>query len=182
MRLLKGRVTRMEGLIDGILAYSRAGRVRERIDAVDVGTLLTETVELLAPPESMRIVIAPDMPTIQSERTPLQQVFINLIGNAIKYSGREDATIAVRVEPDGESCYRFTVEDNGVGIAPQYHDKVWEIFQVLAPRDKVEGTGIGLSVVRKLVETRGGRTWLESQPKQGTAFHFTWPKRPRITA
>ena len=180
MRLLRGRVARMEGLIDGILAYSRAGRVREQIEPVDVGALLAETVELLAPPPSMKVVIAPDMPTIQSERTPLQQVFINLIGNAIKYSGREDATIQIRVQPDGDKCDRYTVEDNGVGIAPQYHDKVWEIFQVLAPRDKVEGTGIGLSVVRKLVETRGGRAWLESEPTQGAAFHFTWPRRPRI--
>ena len=182
MRLLKGRVTRMEGLIDGILAYSRAGRARERVETVNVGALLADTVEMLAPPPEMKIGIAPEMPTIQSERTPLQQVFINLIGNAIKYSGRNDATIAVSVQPDGEHCYRFTVEDNGVGIAPQYHEKVWEIFQVLTPRDKVEGTGIGLSVVRKLVETRGGRAWLESEPKQGTAFHFTWPKRPRTTA
>ena len=179
MRLLKGRVNRMEGLIEGILAYSRAGRVRERIETVNVGTLLAETVELLAAPPTMTISVEPDMPTIESERTPLQQVFINLIGNAVKYSGREDATISIGVRPDGDKCYRFTVEDNGVGIAPQYHDKVWEIFQVLAPRDKVEGTGIGLSVVRKLVETRGGRAWLESEPGKGTAFHFTWPKRPR---
>ena len=182
MRLLKGRVNRMEGLIDGILAYSRAGRVREQIENVNVGELLAETIELLGAPETMTIIIAPDMPTLESERTPLQQVFINLIGNAIKYSGREDATISIGVQPDGDRCYRFTVEDNGVGISPQYHDKVWEIFQVLAPRDKVEGTGIGLSVVRKLVETRGGRAWLESQPGQGTAFHFTWPKRPRTTS
>ena len=182
MRLLKGRVNRMEGLIEGILAYSRAGRVRERIETVNVGALLAETIELLAAPPTMTISVAPDMPTIESERTPLQQVFINLIGNAIKYSGREDATIGIRVRPDGDKCYCFTVEDNGVGIAPQHHDKVWEIFQVLAPRDKVEGTGIGLSVVRKLVETRGGRAWLESQPGQRTAFHFTWPKRPRTTS
>lgn len=180
MQLLKGRVTRMEGLIEGVLAYSRAGRVREGIETVDVGALIAETVELLAPPATMTISIAPGMPTIQSERTPLQQVFINLVGNAIKYSGRDDAHIDIRVQPDGEHCHRYTVADDGVGIAPQYHEKVWEIFQVLAPRDKVEGTGIGLSVVRKLVETRGGRAWLESHPGLGTTFHFTWPRRPRI--
>lgn len=180
MHLLKGRVNRMEGLIEGVLAYSRAGRVRERIETVDVGALIAETVELLAPPATMTVSIAPGMPTIRSERTPLQQVFINLIGNAIKYSGRDDARIDIRAQPDGENCHRYTVADNGMGIAPQYHEKVWEIFQVLAPRDRVEGTGIGLSVVRKLVETRGGRAWLESQPKRGTAFHFTWPNRPRI--
>lgn len=180
MHLVKGRINRMEGLIEGVLAYSRAGRVRERIETVDVGALVAETVELLAPPATTTVSIAPGMPTIESERTPLQQVFINLIGNAIKYSGRDDARIDIRVQPDGEQCHRYTVADNGPGIAPQYHEKVWEIFQVLAPRDRIEGTGIGLSVVRKLVETRGGRAWLESQPGRGTTFHFTWPNRPRI--
>lgn len=181
MQLLKGRVTRMEGLIDGILAYSRAGRVRDKVETVDVGALVAETVELLAPGDSTTIAIAPGMPTIRSERTALQQVFINLIGNAIKYNGRDDARIDVGVAPDGSDCYRFSVADNGPGIAPQYHEKIWEIFQMLSPRDRVEGTGIGLSVVRKLVDTRGGRAWLESRPGRGTTFYFTWPKEPRTT-
>jgi len=174
MRLLKGRVHRMEALIDGILAYSRAGRVREKYERVDVGALLAETIELLAPTEGARIDVEPPMPVIEAERVPLQQVFMNLIGNALKYSGGGDARVVVRAAAEG-GAVRFSVADNGPGIAPQYQDKVWQIFQTLAPRDKVEGTGIGLSVVRKLVESRGGRVSLESAPGEGSTFSFTWP-------
>ena len=182
MELLKGRVNRMEALIDGILAYSRAGRVRDKVERVDIGALLQETIEMLAPPPTMSVTVVTDMPTLEAERTPLQQVFMNLIGNAIKYSAREDATIRVAASPDGDSHFRFSISDNGPGIAPQYHERIWEIFQMLAPRDKVEGTGIGLSVVRKLVDTRGGRAWLDSAPGRGTTVHFTWPIRPRTSS
>lgn len=174
MHLLQGRVHRMEALIDGILAYSRAGRVRERPARVDVGALLDEVIELLSPPAEMQVVVAPGMPVLETERVPLQQVFMNLIGNAIKYTQRPDARIEIRVDPQGE-FYTFAIADNGPGIAPQYREKIWQIFQTLAPRDKVEGTGIGLSVVRKIVEARGGRAWVESEPGQGSTFYFTWP-------
>jgi signal transduction histidine kinase len=180
MQLLKGRVHRMEALIDGILAYSRAGRVRERPARVDVGALLNEVIELLAPPPETTIVVAPDMPVIETERVPLQQVFMNLIGNAIKYTRRADARIEVTAQAEGE-LYRFAIADNGPGIAPQYREKIWQIFQTLAPRDKVEGTGIGLSVVRKTVESRGGSAWLDSEPGRGSTFYFTWPKQQDIT-
>ena len=180
MQLLKGRVHRMEALIDGILTYSRAGRVRDRPARVDVGALLREVIELLAPPAETTIVVAPDMPVIEAERVPLQQVFMNLIGNAIKHGRRADARIEITAEPAGE-LYRFAIADNGPGIAPQYRDKIWQIFQTLAPRDKVEGTGIGLSVVRKTVESRGGSVWLESELGRGSTFYFTWPRQQDIT-
>jgi signal transduction histidine kinase len=102
---------------------------------------------------------------------------MNLIGNAIKYNQRPGARVEVAVEQQ-EHQYQFSVSDNGPGIAPQYRDRIWQIFQTLAPRDKVEGTGIGLSVVRKIVEARGGRTWLESDVGKGTTFYFTWPHNP----
>jgi signal transduction histidine kinase len=180
MQLLKGRVHRMEALIDGILAYSRAGRVRDRPARVDVGSLLREVIELLAPPTETTIVVAPDMPVIEAERVPLQQVFMNLIGNAIKHAARAEARIEITAEPAGE-LYRFAIADNGPGIAPQYREKIWQIFQTLAPRDKVEGTGIGLSVVRKTVESRGGSVWLESELGRGSTFYFTWPKQQDMT-
>ncbi len=177
MHLLKGRVNRMEALIDGILAYSRAGRVRDKPERVDVGTLLTESIELLAASPETKIVVGPGMPTIRTERVPLQQVFMNLIGNAIKYNQRPGARVEISVHPlDG--LYEFSIADNGPGIAPQYRERIWQIFQTLAARDKVEGTGIGLSVVRKIVEARGGRAWLDSEVGRGSTFHFTWPQQP----
>jgi PAS domain S-box-containing protein len=178
MALLKGRVHRMEALIDGILSYSRAGRVREAVTTIDVDALLADTLELLATAAPAAIAVIPPMPVLVTERVPLQQVFINLIGNALKYAEREDVHVEVRATTEGEFV-RFEVSDNGPGIAPQFQDRIWQIFQTLAPRDKVEGTGIGLSVVRKLVEARGGRAWVDSTPGKGSTFYFTWPVRPR---
>jgi PAS domain S-box-containing protein len=179
MRLLQGRVHRMEALIDGILNYSRAGRVRTPAEPVDTGSLVREVVELLAPGEGVEVEVEPDMPTLEAERVPLQQVFMNLIGNAVKYGRGERSDVKVRVEwRPVRDAYEFTVADDGPGIAPEYHERIWGIFQTLQARDKVEGTGIGLSVVRKIVESRGGEVWLRSAAGEGARFHFTWPRVP----
>lgn len=165
----------MEGLIDGLLQYSRAGRVRSRVEDVSVGDLLKEVVDLLSPPAEATIEIAPGMPSLQTERLPLQQVFSNLIGNALKHSGRADVLVRVSVRNAGE-FYEFCVTDNGCGIPRQFHAKVWDIFQTLQPRDKVEGAGIGLALVKKNVESRGGAVSLNSDESQGAEFRFSWPK------
>lgn len=179
LRLLQGRVHRMEALIDGILAFSRAGRVRARPEAVDTGLLAREVVELLAPPAHVQIVVAPDLPMVQAERVPLQQLFLNLIGNAVKHAGAGRPTARVEVAArDAGDAWEFAVRDDGPGIAPEYHERIWAIFQTLEARDRVEGTGIGLSVVRKIVESRGGRAWVESAPGAGATFRFTLPKPP----
>jgi signal transduction histidine kinase len=177
MELLKGRVHRMEALIDGILTYSRAGRVHEEPTDVNVGELLAECIELLDPPAETTVEVGPGMPVLRTERVPLQQVFMNLIGNAIKYNRRPGARVEISVEATDDE-YRFSVADNGPGIEARYRERIWQIFQTLAPRDQVEGTGIGLSVVRRIVESRGGRTWLDSEVGQGTTFHFSWPIQP----
>jgi signal transduction histidine kinase len=137
--------------------------------------MLHEVVELLAPPAEVTITIDPDMPTVVTERTPLQQVFMNLIGNAIKYNQRPGATIQVSARDAGR-FYAFSITDNGPGIAPEYHERIFGIFQTLESRDKVEGTGIGLSVVKKTVELRGGRVTVRSASDEGATFTFEWPK------
>jgi PAS domain S-box-containing protein len=177
MRLLQGRVRRMEALIDGILAYSRAGRMLSAPEKVDTEALVREVVEFLAPPAEVSILVPEHMPTIEAERVPLQQVFMNLIGNAVKYSRAARPDVMIRLEwRDAGGAFEFAVSDNGPGIAPEYHERIWGIFQTLAARDKVEGTGIGLSVVKKIVETRGGSVSVESAPEQGATFRFFWPK------
>jgi signal transduction histidine kinase/CheY-like chemotaxis protein len=174
LALLRGRVLRLEALIDGILDYSRAGRLRHKAERVDVGRLLREAVELLAPRAGVEIHIQPDMPVLKTERVPLLQVFMNLLGNALKHGGRTDLRIDVRWADQG-AVGEFQVQDNGAGIAPEYHQRIWGIFTTLKPRDEVEGTGIGLSVVKKAVESRGGQVWIDSQIGEGTTFRFTWP-------
>ena len=176
LRLLQGRVQRMEALIDGILAYSRAGRAANPLQTVDTGALVREIVELISPASSVTIRIPRDMPILETELVPLQHVFMNLIENAVKYSSAEraDATVVIEWNAiDGE--VEFMVRDNGPGIAAEFHGRIWGIFQTLAPRDKVEGTGVGLAVVKKIVDSRGGRVSLESTPGEGATFRFTWP-------
>ncbi|TPM55760.1 hypothetical protein FJ965_30965 [Mesorhizobium sp. B2-2-1] len=177
MRLLQVRVRRMTALIEGILTYSRAGRQHGSQEQVDTGAVLSEIVDLLNPPEQVRVQWPQRMPTIEAELVPLQQVFMNLIGNAIKF------TLAVRPDPaiaiewrDVDDGVEFAITDNGPGIEPQFHDRIWAMFQTLNRRDDVEGTGIGLSVVKKVVERRGGRVSVESLLGEGATFRFVWPK------
>ena len=181
MTLVRGRVQRLEALIDGILQYSRAGRVHSAIEQVDVGLLVKDVVELLAPPPEITITIEPGMPTISTERTPLQQIFMNLINNAIKYNRQPGARIIV-ASRDAGHMYAFSVTDNGPGIEPEYHDRIFGIFQTLESRDRVEGTGIGLSVVKKTVELHGGSITVRSTLGEGATFTFEWPKSAEETA
>lgn len=176
--LMRGRVRRMEGLIEGILAYSRAGRAGGPREQVDVGRLVLEIAELLTPAPPAAILAGPGLPVLTTERVALEQVLMNLISNALKHAGRPDAVVAVDVvdAEDGER-HEFRVRDNGPGIAPEFRDRIWVIFQTLQARDKVESTGIGLAIVKKIVETRGGRAWVEAAPGGGSTFAFTWPKR-----
>jgi len=173
MKLLRGRVQRLENLIGGILEYSRAGRGNADLIELDVGVLAAEAWELLSPPPIAHLTVHPDLPRPMAPRTQFQQVLMNLLGNAVKYNpGRE-----LHIELGGGSDdhrYEFFVRDDGVGIAPEYHDRIWGLFQTLERRDKIESTGIGLSVVRKIVESHGGKTWVESQPGAGATFYFTW--------
>jgi PAS domain S-box-containing protein len=176
MNLLRGRVHRMESLIDGILHYSRVGRVGTDARPVDVSNLLAEVVDMLDVPPRVQVQVAGPMPTVLADRSSLQQVFLNLIGNAIKHNTRAEQARVTITSRDAGDAYEFSVSDNGPGIPPQYHQKIFVIFQTLAPRDKVEGTGVGLSVVKKIVETAGGTVSVESEEGRGATFRFTWPK------
>jgi signal transduction histidine kinase len=164
----------MEALINGLLQYSRVGRLETPKSQVSVADLLAEIIDSLSPPATFSIEIAP-MPTILTEKLPLEQVFTNLIGNAIKHHPRQDGTVKISVR-EYASNYEFAVADDGDGIAPEYHEKIFGIFQTLSPRDKTESTGIGLAIVKKIVEQQGGTVRLESQPGRGATFYFTWKK------
>jgi PAS domain S-box-containing protein len=174
LELLHSRVHRMEALIDGLLGYSRIGRTEVATETVDVGQLLSEVLDSLAPPPSFTIVIQPPMPTVVVKRLLLNQVFSNLISNAIKHNNRPDGRLEISTTQKGQ-YYEFSVADNGPGIAPEYHERVFGIFETLKGRDVQESTGIGLSIVKKIVETEGGEITLESELGSGATFRFTWP-------
>ena len=183
MRLLQARVQRMNALIEGILAYSRAARLHGAQEEVDTGAVIREVIDLLNPPKQTQILLPERSPTVEAELVPLQQVFMNLIGNAIKFTSAVRSDPAIRIEwRDVDDGVEFAITDNGPGIEPQFHERIWELFQTLNRRDDVEGTGIGLSVVKKIIERRGGKVFLESVLGQGATFRFVWPKSSKEEA
>ena len=174
--LLQDRVRRMQTLIDGLLEYSKVGGTQGTEETVDTGALLVETIDSLSPPTDVSIDVEPNMPTLQTDRLRLGQVFANLIGNSIKHHGRNPVHIWVTARDAGR-FYEFSVADDGPGIARQYHEKVFMMFQSLAPKDTGIDSGIGLALVKKIVEEHGGSITLDSQEGKGANFRFMWPKQ-----
>jgi signal transduction histidine kinase len=174
--LLIDQTKHLHNLIDGILQYSRVGRVEAVERRVDLNQLVQETIELLAPPKNMRISVLNKLPTIVGVRTHFEQVFQNLLSNAMNFMDKAEGSVRIGcVEEEDE--WQFSVADNGPGIEEKYYDKIFQIFQTLAPRDEVESTGIGLTLVKKAVEAWGGRIWVESKVGEGSTFFFTLPKK-----
>lgn len=178
LQLIQSRVIQMNTMINDLLQYARVGR--ENIDdvTIDLSNLIAEVIELLDPPTGFEIRFPTNLPKINTQVLLLKQVLSNLIGNAIKYYDSPNPEVEILVE-DYESCLHFTVIDNGLGIAPENHKKIFSIFQTLVSREDLKGTGIGLTIVKKIVESRGGSVWVESELGRGSTFSFTWPKTSR---
>ncbi|MFN8489360.1 MAG: ATP-binding protein [Caldilineaceae bacterium] len=171
---LRNRVKRMENLLNDLLAYSRAGRMQHQLEMVDTRDLVTDIVKFLAPPETFTVAPPEGLPILTTERVPLELVLRNLISNAIKHHDRFDGHIAISAQAAGDFI-EFTVTDDGPGIAPMYHERIFQMFQTLKPRDLVEGSGMGLAIVKRMVESRKGKIQVESSGERGTTFRFTWP-------
>ncbi len=172
--LLRGRVNRMEAMIEAILQYSRVGRDEAQSEAVNVKALLTEVIDLVDPPTRMAISMDEYMPVLHTTRLRLFQVFQNLLSNALKHHDKPSGQIHVGAKTEGD-WVEFSVTDDGPGIAPKFQERIWVIFQTLEARDKVENTGVGLALVKKIVEGQGGTVSVESEEGRGAAFKFTWP-------
>lgn len=172
MSLLRSRVDRMRISIDGLLDYSRIDRTESTTEAVVVSELLSEVIDSLAPPPTFSIKIDPNLPTIDTNRVLLFQVFTNLIGNGIKHHDRLDGSIQISGREYGD-LYEFIIADDGPGIAPEYQANIFTIFQTGNPRT-ADSTGVGLAIVKKIVKSQGGTIRLESQVGMGTTFYFTW--------
>lgn len=173
--LLRNRVHRMELLLNGLLEYSRVGRKTPSLETVPLAPLLAEVIDSLAPPATFRVTLPSALPTLYTNRIAIRQVFFNLISNAIKHHDRDDGHVQVAVAEQG-NLLEFTVRDDGPGIDARYHQKIFSIFQTLRARDEFESTGIGLAIVKKIIETEGGTIQIESAPGQGSTFRFTWPR------
>jgi PAS domain S-box-containing protein len=169
------RVGRMDRMIDELLAYSRLGRVEEKRETVALDNLVAEVVHDLALSTRVHVRIAPSLPVVCGEPVRLRQLFQNLIGNAVKHADKPETQVCIEWA-DAGSFWQFSVADNGPGIDERHFERIFKVFQTLAPKDATDSTGVGLALVKRITERAGGRVWVESRPGPGSTFYFTWPK------
>ena len=176
MNLLLERVERMYNLIEGVLQYSRIGRVEGKHVQVNLNDFVPEVINMVVPPENITVTIENELPVIECEETQIMQVFQNLLSNAIKYMDKPQGWIKVGcVERDG--FWKFSIADNGPGIKEKHFEKIFKIFQTLPTSLRFEGTGVGLTIAKKIVELYNGKIWIESKVGEGSTFFFTLPKQ-----
>lgn len=175
IQLIKGRLVRAENMIKGILLYARVGKEIPEKEVLNLNALLQDIIENLPIRPGLTLQVQNNLPEIFTERIPLQQVLSNLISNAIKYHDKKEGFIKVYVK-NASHHYEFFIEDNGPGIAKNYHEKIYAIFQTLQERDSFESTGVGLAIVKKILNDRKQKITLTSEPGKGSIFSFTWPK------
>ena len=171
----------MESLVQDLLKYTQVMAVEADSELTDANDALAQTLRSLdgAITSSQATIVAEPLPMVHIHGSHLQQILQNLIGNGIKYCSPERLPL-IRVDAERlHDCWVFAVSDNGIGIAPQYREKIFGLFKRLHTDDKYSGTGIGLSICRRLIEQYGGRIWVESSADGGSAFRFTIPDHPR---
>jgi signal transduction histidine kinase len=176
MNLLLSRVERMHNLIGGVLQYSKVGCMEEKKELIDLNEIISEVIDMIGFPENIKLSIEEELPVIECGQIKIMQVFGNLLGNAVKHMDKPQGHVIISyVEEDG--FWKFSIADNGPGIEEKHFERIFRMFQTLKPRDKFESTGIGLTVVKKIVESYGGRIWVESKLGEGSVFYFTFPKQ-----
>ncbi|MCB9233969.1 MAG: GHKL domain-containing protein [Bacteroidia bacterium] len=173
--LLQKQVLKMDSLIEGVLKYSRAARELLHLEPVMISELLEEIRKSLQGKNGIKVVVKGDMPILTTSRSMLEQVFSNLIHNAVLHHDKTEGEVVISCE-NLDGFTRFTVEDDGPGISPEYHQKIFEIFQTLGTNKNEENTGVGLAIVKKIIQEAGGAITLESDKGKGARFSFTWPK------
>ncbi|WP_313934911.1 ATP-binding protein [Nostoc sp. FACHB-280] len=169
------RVKKLQNLIDSILEYSRVGRIREEKREVNLHNIVKDVIEILEPSQDIQIEVSDNLPVIYCEKTKMQQVFQNLLSNSIKFLGKPQGKIIIGCQEEAD-YWQISVADNGIGIEERYFTKIFQIFQKLSSIEDPTSTGIGLSIVKKIVEMYGGVIWVESTVNQGSTFFFTIKK------
>jgi|GEM_PF-1182590 len=172
LNLLLSRVHRMQNLIEGVLSYSRLTRVKEEAELTDLNKVVAEAIENVSPPAHFTINVDENLPTVLYGPTRILQVFQNLVSNGVKYNDKENGSITINCFDKG-NLWEIKVADNGKGIEERYFEKIFQIFQTLQARDEFESTGIGLTIVKKIIETNGGTISVQSVAGKGTTFTFT---------
>jgi|GEM_PF-3350676 len=172
IELLINRTKRMHSFLEGVLAYSKIGMNKEAYDDIDLNLIVNETLDYIEIPETIKISIKNTLPTINAAKTHMIQLYLNLISNAINYMDKKSGKVEIGIKKYNNKD-RLYVKDNGMGIEKSHYNKIFIIFQTIVPRDTVESTGIGLTIVKKIIEQYKGEITLESKIGQGTCFYFT---------
>lgn len=173
--LMRSRINRMEKLLDDLLTYSRAGRTDTAVAETNVRSMIDNIIQVLSPPAHITVRVEGELPVIVTASAQLEQVLRNLINNAIKHHDKQQGEVVVSCAGNGESV-EFFVRDDGPGIAPEFHDRIFKLFQTLRRRDEVEGSGMGLAVVKKLLEQQNSGITVHSRGDgTGAEFRFKWP-------
>ncbi|QYS87374.1 HAMP domain-containing histidine kinase [Flavobacterium oreochromis] len=172
--MIESKVEKMDHLIQGILTYSKIDTLESVYEEVDTNEIVQNTIQIIHIPENVQVIIASTLPTITADRYRMQQLFQNLISNAVTYIDKPLGKVIVDYE-DNHDSHLFSISDNGPGIAPENQEKIFTIFQSFTKHEK--STGIGLSIVKKIIENYKGQIWLESQENIGTTFFIKIPKK-----
>jgi light-regulated signal transduction histidine kinase (bacteriophytochrome) len=172
---------RMQTLIKDLLAYCRAGKNEQTWISVDLKDVINNVLRDLEASiqESKARIKIERLPTVQANPREINQLFQNLIGNGIKFRGKDTPRIEINAQSQQQQ-WLISVKDNGIGIESQYQDKIFQIFQRLHSLEEYPGTGVGLAICQKIVERHGGSIWVESQPNRGSTFYFTLPQKEFI--
>ena len=180
LKTISDSSTRMTRLIEDLLNLSRIGRIRNMEPGIDLNDVLSDVQKNLIyalEEKKVQLVIKPDFPKATCDRIRISEVFSNLVSNAIKYTKKDKQPVIEIGWSDKKDFYEFYVKDNGIGIEKQYYDKIFQIFQRLHAKGEYEGTGAGLTIVKKIVENHGGKIWVESEVGVGSTFYFTLLKQ-----
>ncbi|MCA8959965.1 MAG: PAS domain S-box protein [Planctomycetes bacterium] len=177
LQIMAQRCDRLGRLIDGILAYSRLGRTERVPIELPTRDIVRNIVESLEIPDGIQVFVDPDLPNVIFDETQFEQLVQNLVSNAVKYMGKPNGRVSITFE-DRDERWLFAVRDTGIGIEPRHFERIFEVFRTLQPRDEIESTGVGLSLVRRIVLQHGGEVWVESEVGEGSTFYFTVLKEP----
>ncbi len=174
LNLMEAKIEKMDKFLEDIINYSEIGTTSLKTTTIDLNKTITKVMESIHIPQNISIVVKGDLPVLKGDARRLRQVFQNLISNAINFNDKEKGLIEIGVE-EAENFFTFSIKDNGQGIPQEYHEKIFNTFTTLGYQEKA--TGMGLSIVKRVLDLYGGEIWLESEVSKGSIFYFTIPKK-----
>jgi two-component system, sporulation sensor kinase E len=174
LNLMEAKIEKMDQFLEDIINYSEIAKVDLKISRIDLNELVNKIIGSIYIPQNIKVIVNGNLPVIKADARRFRQVFQNLIKNAVNFNNKENGLVEIGVE-EAEDFYTFSIKDNGRGIPKEYHEKIFNTFTTLGYHEK--STGIGLSIVKRVLNLTGGEIWLESEISVGTTFYFTIPKK-----